>query len=690
MTNRQRRASTKRRQMPAVAREAPSGGVPPFVRSAGIGALFLLTWVGLVEPPAHVRALDFDDSWGRALAHFMRNGCQAGRDYIFTYGPLGYFGTKVFAPELFVLRYAWEVIVGLALAVFLVRTSRRQTTTLSRWLLGYLLVTTTLSHVESRYGLGLLVAFLWLLEEEPGPIPTVACYALIAAAGLLKFTLLILAVWLGGVLAVSLMARGQWRRGLTHLGLFAGLSLLLWLILGQSPANVPAYLRGSWELSRAYSTAMVLATGASPQTPVALALAGLGIFCIGWQLWKPGGGARGWAAGAMVLGTLFLAWKESFVREDIPHRGTFFSLVIFLPFVVFAAPGHSSRRGWIEALAAFLIAAGGVSQLPALTQVHPERALTLTGLWAGEVERLVERGRRLGENGAYLFTPWSFCAARQAELQDLQQHARLPRIRETIGAGSVDCFAFQVLDALEGGMNWAPRPVFQSYLGYTPYLLERNRDFLRSDQAPEFVILNSRQIDDRLFMGEDSLAYLEVCRQYTPVRRGAQVLREEDALLFQRLPEGERGQLDGQELMRRTFRLGEPVPVGELAGSWKTLSVRLRPTLWGRVRAFLYHAPPVLTVVTCRQPTTGRTGRTPPARLVPSIDGEEFLIDPLITDYLDFPDLYEPDRAARTQSLVVITDPACFEPTFEVMLRAYPHLVRRPGTSSPPDRDSGR
>src|SRR5437773_11936289 len=85
------------------------------------GALFLLIlWIALLDFPRFVvGGSTLDGSWEQALGYFMAHRAQAGVDYVFTYGPLGYFDTNAYEPSLFWWKYAWEVISkGLTVLVF--------------------------------------------------------------------------------------------------------------------------------------------------------------------------------------------------------------------------------------------------------------------------------------------------------------------------------------------------------------------------------------------------------------------------------------------------------------------------------------------------------------------------------------------------------------------------------------------
>ena len=83
----------------------------------------LLNWIALPRPSGHGRRQD--PSWELALAHFLRNKFQAGIDYIYTYGPLGYVLTATYDRSLYWLKYGWELSIKLLFVVVLWKISQR-------------------------------------------------------------------------------------------------------------------------------------------------------------------------------------------------------------------------------------------------------------------------------------------------------------------------------------------------------------------------------------------------------------------------------------------------------------------------------------------------------------------------------------------------------------------------------------
>src|SRR6516165_11355357 len=80
-------------------------------------ALTLVMWVRFLILPSLVAGNELDLSWMQALGHFYRTGAGAGTDYVFTYGPLGFFATQVYDSDLYWQRYLWELGIKLVAAV---------------------------------------------------------------------------------------------------------------------------------------------------------------------------------------------------------------------------------------------------------------------------------------------------------------------------------------------------------------------------------------------------------------------------------------------------------------------------------------------------------------------------------------------------------------------------------------------
>src|SRR6516164_6086969 len=70
-----------------------------------------VTWVCLLYLPRYAGGSSLDESWAQALGYFLTHRFQAGQDYIFTFGPLGYFFTPIYDKDLFWYKCVWEWVI---------------------------------------------------------------------------------------------------------------------------------------------------------------------------------------------------------------------------------------------------------------------------------------------------------------------------------------------------------------------------------------------------------------------------------------------------------------------------------------------------------------------------------------------------------------------------------------------------
>jgi hypothetical protein len=83
-----------------------------------------------------------------------------------------------------------------------------------------------------------------------------------------------------------------------------------------------------------------------------------------------------------------------------------------------------------------------------------------------------------------------------------------------VGNKTVDVFPWDTEYLFENNLNYSPRPMFQSFMAYKPYLEKKNYEFYRSN-APEYVLYDYDAIDERYPFNEESLVNLYLSRNYT-------------------------------------------------------------------------------------------------------------------------------------------------------------------------------
>jgi hypothetical protein len=612
-------------------------------RSLGWLALALagsLLWLSLLDFPLVMPSTELDNSWAQAMGHFLKHRVQAGDTYFFSYGPLGYLVAPTFDPDLFWIRFAWEVIAKAIFAWTFVRLTR---TFPSIWLRALvLLIVAIFAHrivtMPDVLCLFVIVAQLTFLLERDQRFPwTMVLFRLmfVAALSLIKFTLLLYSVAGLAVVVVHLLFAREARRAIWMLACGVTAFLAVWWAIGQDVSHVPGYFYGSMQVAAGYTESMAL-KGKSQETTIALILLAL---LGGWILasaWRAENRNR-WPSGGLVALAAFVMWKNGFVRHD-HHSFAFFAFCFLLPVLL---PRTRPYRGipstqWAVPALIWLLSLGGMHQ--ALANNQFEASL--------DPRLLIHHSAARDEASALsLADPQGLKDRLNAQMQTHADALQLPRIKAVIGDEPVDMISHEQGLVLANRLNWKPRPAFQSYFACTPFLIRRNRDFLTGPDAPRYLILSLEPIDWRLPTLEDSAALFTIFHRYRPVliERGYLLLVRHASAVSDDSPD----ELDRDD--RRIF-IGEEItlPPDERP---RKIRLDLQLTTRGRIAKLLFKLPPVYLHVRL---TDGHVQRF---RLIPEMARDGFLLDPLLVTNSDVLRLYGGAPGRRIAAFTVYQKP---------------------------------
>jgi hypothetical protein len=233
--------------------------------------------------------------------------------------------------------------------------------------------------------------------------------------------------------------------------------------------------------------------------------------------------------------------------------------------------------------------------------------------------------------------------------------------------GSVDIYGFNQSVAIADDLEYQPRPIFQSYLAYTPALERLNADFMDGPRAPDSILFDVTSIDGHYPAMEDALVWPRILTHYD--------LKNAQKPLFLMERSSEDRSFSLSQLARTPAQMGDKIPVPASDDPvWATIDVK--PTLSGRVVAAL-DKPVALALVVYSQNGQGRA-----FRLLPENAKAGFLLSPMIGDRLTFALLQGTQwakqlAALRVSAIMVDTDGASdqyqrqYEVTFHRLL--FPH-----------------
>jgi hypothetical protein len=583
----------------------------------------------LPAPPS----AELDSSWRMAIGKFFQEGRQFGTEVVFTYGPLGWSMGKTYWNGGWGLLIGWQLVQAVVMATLVYwHAFRLQGYSRVFFLLFYFLF--GLTYQDAIQQTAIILAGLELIRRtnQPWRWSSLALVLLLVLFALVKFTNLVLAffvVLLAGALELWV------RRKVSALrvpAIFLGLFLAGWMLCGQHLGNLPAYFKSSLEISSGYQDAMGF-----PCPPIQLYLgltvAGLLSVYLLLNLATQTDRVRGLALFLAASAYLYLNWKHGFIRADGHQIGFYYAaLTIITGLPLLLEDGPRLRLPKI-----LLLTAAGLTTLVSLELVLPGLVRGVLAMDSGAIDRNVNFALRPAA------THGSFAAAFSGETD----RTRLARTSDEVGKASLDVLGFEQGVALFNGFNYQPRPVFQSYSAYTPYLSRLNHNYYASDRAPEYALFKLQTIDGRLATMDDPHVLRLLVQRYT------YRFTDQGFALWKRKP-GPFNAADFETKPLRTVnaKMGEKIELADLAGQNLWVEIDYRFSLLGKLRRFLYKPALVqLRVVDDK-------GVESLYRLPQPIAATGFMLNPIVNDLLEFMRSAGGEPTRRVQSVTVEVAPA--------------------------------
>lgn len=608
--------------------------------------IFTLLWLSFFSFPSP-KVINLDTSWQQILAYAFQHHWQAGVDYIFTYGPLGYFSLKnpSYNAEVFYPTIAWWMIASSLLSLLFLVSGYKLQHWLERFVYFFLLAV-IISEVsrfsDSFYFLAMTCATL-LLIHPPHFLVAPRRYVVAVGVALLTFALLSLTKFVFFIFALVcviglLIVIGQRYSFLTALTIPLTFMLLLmgsWLLCQQSLGNLPTFIVNSLHLTSYYSEAM--------SYPVDLKIVWLGIYAAGlitFMVILNGLNSPRqldqWVSSSILLLGLFLNWKASFVRyETLIHGVMFFCFAMIAPFLLERAPHLKGVRPLF--FSSLLFTNVFVTTLGTFYIVEPQgyNVSNFIEIWS----------KKIVNNTTTL---WSLTDKKHdydTVTAKLRQRYELPNTQKQVGYATVDMFPPQQGILLLNAFNYHPRPLFQGYSAYTEFLLEKNGNFYADpQQAPEFVLFGIEPLDKRFPTLEDSQVLNLILRDYQPL------FMEKGFLLLKRHPRhADTIARAKQPLLTKEVTIGELIALQPLRENNLFLSLDIQKSLLGQLTTLFFQLPSLFLEVE----TTDQMHFT--YRLIPSMSKTDFLLNPLLLDQTDWLNWYlgRPLKRVATMRLTV-------------------------------------
>ncbi len=442
-----------------------------------------------------------DPSWGIAINLAVKNKLIFGKDFVFTYGPLGFLQTRlsIGVPEIAYVLFDVFVLLNFGFAFFRIMVR-------SNLLFSFLIIFLCTWIVSREPALILLWLVLFYVFEYLKTQSWVILANLIVLA-VVAFFLKLSTGFIPPIFAVLAIIYGVRARIISFITASIIIVVYTSLVFALAiPLHVDllSFFRESLHIIDGYNDAMYVRVDTPDATDVLRwAVACVAVF-VATGLYFLRKILRDEFLTLLFICSsmfLFVLFKVSFTRF---HYHGYFSLVTPIYGVLLLHAAKEMKRFMIVGLVFCLVVSisivGHVDRVGLLFPVNTIRFI------ADEIGLYYKLSTNYpGDSPSYSTYPDYF---------------RLPdKLTESIGQSSVDILPYDIAVLTSKGLNYRGRPVIQSYCVFDGRLDQLNADFYASDSAPEYLLFNSDEIDGRYGMFSETLLKIEMLKDYTTVDR---------------------------------------------------------------------------------------------------------------------------------------------------------------------------
>lgn len=621
--------------------------------------LYLMLGVWTFQLSSYLPNSGLDPSWliGNNWAHV--NNFQFGTDIVFTYGILGFLAHPL------ILEYnLWKVsMIFSVLANFLLIFSSylllREFS--ARWyhyvfFIPILLIILQVTAPQWKMLISLsLFLYLILAQKSTPRIHLLYLSAIgfgLAVHSLIKFDMLWNSLYLiVAFCSIDFIAKRNIKQGAILTVSFILSFFAIWLTMQQHPENILPYLIGGFELTRGYSEAM--ATAGSLWNVIAGCISILFIIMVGIYFFVHK--RTDLIIFFIMIGfILFSVFKSGFVRHD--HHVLIFlavyALILGFILVLLTRELKASKIKPFMTFGVILCLAMIGSFVASICIIAPwaPQANVISNAPSTELSLRLMSDETLFDN---------LVASRKESIRDVYPLETI--LVDRINNQSVDIFPWDVALCWAYDLNWSPRPVFQSYTAYTPYLDAINsQHFVDDEGSPENILYFYSSIDGRYPLFEEPKTFRTILNNYSYVDQSNGFIQLNRSL---------RTVGKAEDIGLKTVKMGEPIGIpnynGEVFGH-----IDVQYTLLGSLMKSIYKPEPVYVQFQLKDGTTSQWYRFIPDNAANGLFLSQYVGD---TDTLAW--IFQGHLMNDIHAITIRTDhPEYYEDTIQVRFVGIPIL----------------
>lgn len=551
--------------------------IPPYPAAALLVYVIILTFPDLIIKTR----FDADYSWYVGLHKAAQEGFVFGKDIVFTYGPLGFLTVPILIDTTTWLYSALYTLGVYAMFVFAccLFIKKEKASFLKTIIFAILFIAVfkgLLIRPGNDFNLQLAIfIFTYLYIRSEGNLISLCAIAfLYSVLPFIKFSSVPAGGLAGAIFIIILLFYKRRKEAAVFLITSFVLFCILGLLLIGPPSAIYKYLYGSWQIASGYSDAMGV-NGPEDLMDTALFAAIFGWISYFILFFYCAIRKRRDDLIYLILsfGLFFLNFKLGFVRSDLEHIVFFFSMWLIGFGLLYLKSFKDTKviKYFVPSVIAVMF---GISCTKAISLKN----LYFPNDFADKLNNI-----RLSFN---LFRGIGAEQQIATAKKEIQQVFYLhPLTVQYLTGHTMDVFPCDIA-AVEGyGFKWDPRPVFQSYSAYTPYLDQLNAKHFLSDSAPEYILYLLESPDRRYAVFDEPATFRILLQKYKPI--GV----DEDAVVLRKLPIADVNTI--KLPAKTTAKFKDIIPIPKDVNGLIFAKIHIDYSFIGLISKFLYKPPNV-------------------------------------------------------------------------------------------------
>jgi hypothetical protein len=264
------------------------------------------------------------------------------------------------------------------------------------------------------------------------------------------------------------------------------------------------------------------------------------------------------------LGALwFIVYKQAFVRADVYHIVEYFitsNLILSFVFYLY----NKKHKIFLTISAALVLL---INTYMVKTQTNQFETITEKISKHNYIDSFKEYNKLSG-------------------LRIFPNNNQFPsKITSIINKNSIDVYPWNSYMLLENKLNFKPRPVFQSYTTYTKKLQELNFHYYNDKNAPDYVIYDTGATDERYSFHDDIRLNLTLIKNYQV--KDTFSYKKRNLLLLEKNKIMKK--VEFKKIKEYAILAGDPIiPKKDIF-----YEVELFQNIYGKINTLFFHSPPI-------------------------------------------------------------------------------------------------